>query len=68
MQWALVANTSAVSGSHIDAGGFGTWVDILHGRKGWYIAVQVENQVPQPGWANSEYKWIALDLCPGDRL
>ncbi|TDL20867.1 hypothetical protein BD410DRAFT_841055 [Rickenella mellea] len=69
LSWALVASRRAVSGKHIDATGFATWLQIVLGAKLWYIA----REYPLPtkdGWSDdhSAYKWQVVVLRAGDTL
>ena len=66
--WALLATAGAISDIHTDAGGFGTWVRPILGRKVWYIGVNYATRPGESGWDKKAFKWQGFVLGPQDEL
>ncbi|KAH6871656.1 hypothetical protein BKA70DRAFT_1450930 [Coprinopsis sp. MPI-PUGE-AT-0042] len=45
-RWSLVAFNGALHYFHIDSDGFGTWVEVKHGKKLWVIARPKDESIP----------------------
>ncbi|TDL14726.1 hypothetical protein BD410DRAFT_845782 [Rickenella mellea] len=65
LTWALMASKRAVSRTHMDPSGFGTYIQMILGRKIWFVPY---GRVPtdENGWITDETTWRAVFLCPGD--
>ncbi|KAH6902170.1 hypothetical protein BKA70DRAFT_1113287 [Coprinopsis sp. MPI-PUGE-AT-0042] len=81
-RWSLVAFNGALHYLHIDADGFGTWVEVKHGLKLWVIARPKDKSTPSfsdvdgflkifgDGTSPNPDSWTfeAIVLNPGTRL
>ncbi|KAK2464090.1 hypothetical protein APHAL10511_003892 [Amanita phalloides] len=79
IRWGLAATAGAISYWHVDANGFGTYIDVQTGKKWWVIAREKrgeqsfasKNQYStfDPQEINSNlWEVHAVMLSPGDRL
>ena len=68
-QWAICADSCAISEPHFDAGGYLTVVRMILGYKIWIVALgEVDEMlVSEDGWLKSN-QWQMLLLGPGDDL
>ncbi|TDL15713.1 hypothetical protein BD410DRAFT_844993 [Rickenella mellea] len=67
LAWALAATCRATSGTHIDAAGFCTWINVLFGIKLWYIATSYT--LPgENGWSEDmdSWRWQVVVMRKGD--
>lgn len=65
--WALAATAPAFSRSHMDASGLATFIRIVFGMKLWISACNAALPGPD-GWIDSNFKFQATLLKPGDDL
>ena len=65
--WALLGFRGAISESHMDAGGYATFVRPLLGYKLWIVAKQ-DLMPNHRGWPGSKGEWQAIVLSPKDDL
>ncbi|TDL13507.1 hypothetical protein BD410DRAFT_846876 [Rickenella mellea] len=65
LTWALVASKRAVSHPHMDPSGFSTYVQMILGRKIWFVPY---GRIPadENGWIIDDAMWRAVFLQPGD--
>lgn len=81
IRWGLAATAHAISYWHVDANGYGTYVDVQEGAKWWVVGKQKEDglgpsfaskmlyQEFDPQEANDDlWEVHATHLVPGDRL
>jgi hypothetical protein len=66
LRWALVAHKAAISDIHVDGEGLATHVQIILGRKLWFVVIE-ERFPTANGWERN-VDWQVLDLKPGDDL
>lgn len=77
--WSLLANAGAYSDTHIDAGGYCTYMRCLLGSKLWLVAKDPQDFQKNPqsiteyvnsaeGWVEEKLEWEYVFLGVGDEL
>lgn len=72
--WALLSLNHAISATHIDAGGYATFVEVVEGQKIWFIGGNDEGVFPTrdiptgAGFDESFTNWYPVVLNKGDQL
>ena len=63
-----MANSPAVTTTHIDAGGYATIIEIWHGMKKWYLGGSSMYPRSGVGFDVTKTEWEPVTLRPGDLL
>ena len=67
--WALLSMKGAISDVHMDAGGYGTFVETIAGSKIWIIGSDPSDGAPtRSGHDCKKMVWYALHVRKGDHL